>query len=196
MYRINEIFYSLQGEGFHTGTPAVFVRFSGCNLHCAFCDTQHQEGRMMSLPEIVREVNGYPNAQMVVLTGGEPSLFIDDAFVRTLKAETGRVVTIETNGTRELPPSLDWVTLSPKGAFEGGSDEPCVLTRCNELKVVYCGQDLAQYASIMTNHRFLQPCFDKNPERCRTNISSCVQAVLSNPGWRLSLQIHRALHIR
>ena len=71
MYRINEIFYSLQGEGFHTGTPAVFVRFSGCNLHCTFCDTQHQEGQMMSLPEIVGEVNKYPNAQLVVLTGGE-----------------------------------------------------------------------------------------------------------------------------
>lgn len=196
MYRINEIFYSLQGEGFHTGTPAVFVRFSGCNLHCVFCDTQHQEGRMMSLPEIVGEVNGYPNAQMVVLTGGEPSLFVDDAFVRTLKAETGRVVAIETNGTRELPPSLDWVTLSPKSAFDGGDNEPCVLTRCDELKVVYCGQNLQEYNEIQANHRFLQPCYDEDPVKCRTNRDACVQAVLTNPGWRLSLQIHRALNIR
>ena len=64
MYRINEIFHSLQGEGFHTGTPAVFVRFSGCNLRCAFCDTQHQTGEMMSLQEIVDVVNKYPIAPL------------------------------------------------------------------------------------------------------------------------------------
>ena len=81
MYRINEIFYSLQGEGFHSGTPAVFVRFSGCNLRCVFCDTRHQEGTMMSLQEIVDEVNKYPMAPLIVLTGGEPSLFINEAFV-------------------------------------------------------------------------------------------------------------------
>ena len=84
MYKINELFYSLQGEGFHTGTPAVFVRFSGCNLRCAFCDTQHQAGTMMSSQEIVNEVNKYPIAPLVVLTGGEPSLFIDEAFVAEL----------------------------------------------------------------------------------------------------------------
>ncbi|MBR4787003.1 MAG: radical SAM protein [Bacteroidales bacterium] len=196
MYRINEIFYSLQGEGFHTGTPAVFVRFSGCNLHCVFCDTQHQEGRMMSLPEIVGEVNGYPNAQMVVLTGGEPSLFVDDAFVRTLKAETGRRVAIETNGTRLLPPSIDWVTLSPKEAFEGSDNEPCVLTRCDELKVVYCGQNLQQYNEICAEHRFLQPCYNEDSVKYRANMDACVQAVLSNPGWRLSLQVHRLLGVR
>ena len=72
-YKINEIFYSLQGEGFHSGTPAVFVRFSGCNLHCDFCDTQHQQGRMMSMQNIVAEVNKYPDASLLVLTGGEPS---------------------------------------------------------------------------------------------------------------------------
>ena len=81
MYKINEIFYSLQGEGYYSGTPAVFVRFSGCNLSCTFCDTQHQPGTMMSLQEIVQEVNKYPNVPLVVLTGGEPSLFIDEAFV-------------------------------------------------------------------------------------------------------------------
>ena len=97
MYKINEIFYSLQGEGFHSGTPAVFVRFSGCNLRCTFCDTQHQAGEMMSLQEIVDEVNKYPIAPLVVLTGGEPSLFIDEAFVAGLKQKTGKTVAIETN---------------------------------------------------------------------------------------------------
>ncbi len=196
MYKINEIFHSLQGEGYHTGTPAVFVRFSGCNLHCVFCDTQHQEGRMMSLPDIIAEVNRYPHAPLVVLTGGEPSLFVDDAFVRALKEQTGRVVAIETNGTRALPPSLDWVTLSPKSALDGGDGEPCVLTRCDELKVVYCGQDLQPYSTIQTKHRFLQPCYCDDPERRKANLDACVQAVMKNPGWRLSLQVHRVLGIR
>ena len=94
-YKINEIFYSLQGEGFYSGTPAVFVRFSGCNLRCEFCDTQHQQGMMMSLQDIVTEVNKYPNAPLLVLTGGEPSLFIDEAFVAALKSTTGKTVAIE-----------------------------------------------------------------------------------------------------
>ena len=97
MYKINEIFHSLQGEGFYTGTPAVFVRFSGCNLRCAFCDTSHQDGQMMSLEEIINEVNKYPLAPLVVLTGGEPSLFIDEDFVVVLKQKTGKQVAIETN---------------------------------------------------------------------------------------------------
>ena len=195
MYRINEIFYSLQGEGYHSGTPAVFVRFSGCNLHCAFCDTQHQEGKMMSLQEIMDEVNKYPIAPLLVLTGGEPSLFIDEAFVAELKQKTGKRIAIETNGTRSLPSNLDWVTLSPKFAFEGGDAEPCVLSRCDELKVVYLGQNLAQYEDIEAKHRFLQPCFCEDVSQRKANMKACVDAVMQNPGWRLSLQIHRVLEI-
>lgn len=195
MYRINEIFYSLQGEGYHSGTPAVFVRFSGCNLRCAFCDTQHQNGAMMSLQEIVNEVNKYPIAPLVVLTGGEPSLFIDEAFVAELKQKTGKTIAIETNGTRLLPANLDWVTLSPKSAFEGGSAEPCVLKTCDELKVVYLGQDLVQYNDIEAKHRFLQPCFCENETQRKANMQACVEAVKSHPNWRLSLQIHRVLDI-
>ena len=196
MYRINEIFYSLQGEGYHTGTPAVFVRFSGCNLRCAFCDTQHQEGKMMSLQAIIEEVNRYPNAPLVVLTGGEPSLFIDEAFVAELRIKTCKYIAIETNGTRPLPSNLDWVTLSPKTGFEGGDLEPCVLKTCDELKVVYLGQDLRQYETIRAIHRFLQPCFSENENQCQINMKACVDAVMNNPGWRLSLQIHRILNIR
>ena len=195
MYKINEIFYSLQGEGFHAGTPAVFVRFSGCNLRCAFCDTQHQDGQMLSVQEIVEEVNKYPLAPLLVLTGGEPSLFIDEAFVAELKQKTNKTIAIETNGTRPLPNNLDWVTLSPKSAFEGGNLEPCVLKHCDELKVVYLGQDLAQYNEIVTQHRFLQPCFCENETMRQANMKSCVDAVMQNPGWRLSLQVHRVLNI-
>ena len=196
MYKINEIFHSLQGEGFHAGTPAVFVRFSGCNLRCAFCDTQHQQGTMMSLQEILDEVNKYPLAPLVVLTGGEPSLFIDEAFVTELKQKTGKRIAIETNGTRPLPTNLDWVTLSPKSAFEGGDLESYVLKSCDELKVVWLGQDLAQYDEIQTKHRFLQPCFCEDEEQRQANIKSCVEAVMNHPNWRLSLQIHRVLNIR
>ena len=196
MYKINEIFYSLQGEGFHTGTPAVFVRFSGCNLRCAFCDTQHQGGEILTLQDIVNEVNRCPNVPLLVLTGGEPSLFIDEAFVADLKQKTSKKIAIETNGTRPLPKNLDWVTLSPKSAFEGGNAEPCVLTHCDELKVVYLGQDLAQYEDIEAKHRFLQPCFCEDETQRRANMKACVEAVMQNPGWRLSLQIHRVLDIR
>ena len=195
MYRINEIFYSLQGEGFHTGTPAVFVRFSGCNLRCTFCDTQHQAGEMMSLQEVVNEVKKYPIAPLLVLTGGEPSLFIDEALVAELKQKTGKKIAIETNGTRPLPSNLDWVTFSPKTAFDGGDLEPCVLTHCDELKVVYLGQDLAQYDDIEAKYRFLQPCFVEDLELRKANMQACVEAVKRHPNWRLSLQIHRVLNI-
>lgn len=195
MYRINEIFYSLQGEGFHTGTPVVFVRFSGCNLRCSFCDTQHQAGEMMSLQEVVNEVNKYPIAPLLVLTGGEPSLFIDEALVAELKQKTGKKIAIETNGTRPLPDNLDWVTFSPKTAFDGGDLEPCVLTHCDELKVVYLGQDLAQYDDIEAKYRFLQPCFVEDSEQWKANMQACVEAVKTCPNWRLSLQVHRVLNI-
>ena len=196
MFRINEIFHSLQGEGYHTGTPAVFVRFSGCNLHCAFCDTPHQQGRVMTLGEIVAEINRYPHAPLVVLTGGEPSLFIDEAFVAELRIRTCKYIAIETNGTRPLPDNLDWITLSPKTGFEGGDAEPCVLRQCDELKVVYLGQDLSQYDGIKAFHRFLQPCFSEDENQRQANRKACVEAVMNNPGWRLSLQTQRILDIR
>ena len=196
MFRINEIFYSLQGEGFHTGTPAVFVRFSGCNLHCAFCDTRHQTGTLMSAQAIIGEINKYPNAPLVVLTGGEPSLFIDEAFVAELRIKTCKYIAVETNGTRSLPDNLDWITLSPKTGFDGGDAEPCMLKRCDELKVVYLGQDLSKYNEIKATHRFLQPCYSDDESQRQANMKACVDAVLNNSGWRLSLQTHRMLNIR
>ena len=150
---------------------------------------------MMSLEEIINEVNKYPLAPLVVLTGGEPSLFIDEAFVAELKQKTGKTIAIETNGTRPLPNNLDWVTFSPKAAFDGGGVEPCVLTHCDELKVVYLGQDLAQYDAVEAKYRFLQPCFVEDLEQRKANERSCVEAVKTHPNWRLSLQVHRILQI-
>jgi organic radical activating enzyme len=149
----------------------------------------------MSVQEIVDEVNKYPVAPLLVLTGGEPSLFIDEAFVAELKQKTNKTIAIETNGTRPLPTNLDWVTFSPKSTFEGGNLEPCVLKTCDELKVVYLGQDLAQYDGIEAKHRFLQPCFVENNEQRKANMQACVEAVKAYPNWRLSLQIHGILNI-
>ncbi len=195
MYRVNEIFHSLQGEGYNTGTASVFVRLSGCNLRCAFCDTQHQDGELMSLPQIVAEVMKYPQAPLIVVTGGEPTLQLDEALVEGLHL-TGKRIAIETNGTRPIPAGVDWVTLSPKQGFDGGDAQPCVLTHCDELKVVYLGQDLAQYDHIHAAHRYLQPCYTDDPEARQHSIDATVAAVLTHPTWRLSLQTHRILEIR
>lgn len=193
-YRINEIFYSLQGEGYFTGTPSVFVRFSGCNLKCPFCDTDHSGFTEMSLQEIVAEVGKYP-ARHIVLTGGEPSLAIDEKLVAELKAQDSRRVAIETNGTRPLPSNIDWITLSPK--FEcSGESAKLAISRCDELKVVYQGQDLSIYNGITATHRFLQPCDSGNPEINSVNIKKAVEECLRNPQWRLSLQTHKLLNIR
>ena len=196
MYKINEIFYSLQGEGFNTGTPSVFVRFSGCNLNCAFCDTLHDTGKPMTINDITNEIMQYPLAQLIVLTGGEPSLFIDEEFVEHIKNECGKPIAIETNGTNQLPKNLDWVTLSPKKGFDGGDTKPCVLNDCNELKVVYLGQDLRQYDGIKADYRYLQPCYTDNETERSNNLNACVEAVMHNKGWRLSLQTHRLLGMR
>ena len=196
MYKVNEIFYSLQGEGYNTGTASVFIRLSGCNLHCAFCDTRHEEGTMMSLPEIVERVMQYPKAPLIVLTGGEPSLWIDEDFVKGLKQMTGKRIAIETNGTRPLPQGIDWVTLSPKTGLGNSGDLPVVLTRCDELKVVYLGQDLTQYDNITADHRYLQPCWVSDETDRKRNMLTTVQTVLDHPEWRLSLQTHRILNIR
>ena len=180
MRKINEIFYSLQGEGYHTGTPAVFIRFSGCNLKCSFCDTLHEEGVEMSDEQILAEVVKYP-AHMVILTGGEPSLWIDEELIDGLH-RAGKYVCIETNGTRPLPPGIDWVTCSPK---QGGVLR---IGRMDEVKVVYEGQELAPYEQLPATHFFLQPC------SCQ-NTAETVACVMHHPRWRLSLQTHKLIHI-
>ena len=179
MRKINEIFYSLQGEGFHTGTPAVFVRFSGWNLKCSFCDTRHEEGILMSDEEILQTISVFPS-NVIILTGGEPSLWIDQTFIDLLH-RAGKYICIETNGTNPLPEGIDWVTCSPKGA-------PLRLSHMDEVKVVYTGQDLTEYENLKATWHFLQPC------SCR-NIKEVVEYILDHPRWRLSLQTHKLINI-
>ena len=137
MYRVNEIFYTLQGEGAHNGIPAVFVRFSGCNLRCPWCDTDFTDSNEMTAEQIVAEVvelYDIPNERhkMCVLTGGEPSLQVDKTLIDALH-EAGFYIGIETNGTRPLPEGIDWITCSPK---EGTK---LALRKANEVKVVFTG---------------------------------------------------------
>lgn len=178
MRKINEIFYSLQGEGHYTGTAATFIRFSGCNLKCDFCDTMHESGKQMTDNEIVEAIKQYPTRH-VILTGGEPSLWIDEDFVDLLK-KNGFYVQIETNGTNKLPNNIDWVTFSPKKDWK--------LTSCNELKVVYQGQDLSIWDQFDCQHRYLQPCSCSNTDQV-------VDYIKLHPEWKLSVQLHKLIQI-
>ncbi len=194
MMRVNEIFYSLQGEGFNTGTPAVFIRFSGCNLQCPFCDTQHQDGKEMTEGEIIEEVSRY-KANLVVVTGGEPALQLTESLVEILHF-LGKTVAVETNGTVELPKNVDWITLSPKDAFLGEKATP-VLREADELKVVFDGEnELKFYGNINVKHRFLQPCDTGDAEKNKEIIKKTIEFCKENPEWRLSLQTHKILNIR
>lgn len=191
-YRINEIFYSLQGEGYFTGTPAVFLRMSGCNLKCSFCDTDHEDYTEMSPVQIAEALRAYP-ARHVVITGGEPSLQLDQMLVDLLHDE-GWFIQIETNGTNQLPEEIDWVTCSPK---PGPTGEISVrLRHIDELKVVYEGQDVESIAnSIPAMHYFLQPCSSQRYPG-GSNTPETVAYILTHPHWRLSLQTHKLIDIQ
>lgn len=198
-YLINEIFYSLQGEGAHAGVPAVFVRFSGCNLRCPFCDTDHEKGEWLSGTDIAGFINLYP-AEWIILTGGEPSLFVTDELVHLLHVATGKKIAVETNGTHALPESVDWVTFSPKCGMGAGEEASVIrLRRADEIKVVDVGQDLDFYFSLpqagSLTAMYLQPCYEDDPEIFRRNILRTVKRVKGDPRWRLSAQLHRFLHI-
>ncbi len=191
-YRVNEIFYSLQGEGYFTGTPAVFLRFSGCNLKCGFCDTRHEDFTLMTQAEIIEQLKAYPSRH-VIITGGEPSLQLDQILVDLLHDE-GYFIQIETNGTRPLPEGIDWVTCSPKGDATGECEVK--LRMVDELKVVYEGQDVETIASsIPAMHYFLQPCSSPRYEG-GSNTSETVTYILHHPHWRLSLQTHKLIDIQ
>lgn len=192
MKKINEIFYSVQGEGLHAGRPAHFIRFSGCNLHCPFCDTKHEKGVMMTDEEILEKINFGSN--MVVLTGGEPSLFIDEQFIRKLN-NLGKYVCIETNGTHDLPKGKFFVTLSPK--FEFVSKAELKIKRASELKVVWNGKNnMYKYSDIVAKHRFIQPCDTQDKEKNAQIMQEVVEYVKQHPEWRVSVQTQKILNVR
>ena len=194
MYRVNDIFYSLQGEGFWTGTPMVFLRLSGCNLKCPFCDTEHGAFREMTAEEIVREMQAYGCGRACV-TGGEPSLQLDKELVDALH-DAGFRIHVETNGTRPLPEGVDWVTLSPKTDVPGlKGDGTVVLEKADEVKVVYAGGVDEKWAAFPAEWHFLQPCDVGDPEKNRAILAETIDHVRRNPLWRLSLQTHKLMNI-
>lgn len=188
--KINEIFYSLQGEGRFTGTAAVFVRFAGCNMQCGFCDTNHRPYTVYSEDEILQEIARYP-AKRVVLTGGEPTLQLTKSFIDLLHAH-GYKVNLETNGTRPLPTEdIDWVVCSPKGS-------DIRLQRIDELKVVYqhYGQPMGRYETMAAREYYIQPCDTKDERHNRRVIEDALTFIKLNPKWKLSLQTQKLLGIR
>jgi len=207
-YTVKEIYYTLQGEGANTGRPAVFLRFAGCNLWtgreedradavCTFCDTDFVGtdgpggGKFATAEDLATAVaaawpDGDP-ARLVVCTGGEPLLQLDVSLVDALHA-AGFAIAVETNGTQQAPPGLDWVTVSPK------AEAALVLTSGDELKLVYPQDDARpeRFAELAFRHFFLQPMDGPDRER---NTALAVAYCLAHPQWRLSLQTHKLLGI-
>lgn len=198
---ITEIFHSIQGEGFHAGTPAIFIRGSGCNLACDFCDTDFGPREKLMPSEIAARIAGFP-CRFVVLTGGEPT--IQAAGFRALTGmlrSLGYYVTLETNGSSADTLGADWVTVSPKLSQKG----KWVLKAAQELKLVYESQDLAFFEDSAFDHYFLQPKEirtgrwgggERDVDRTREEWRKTAAAVMANPRWKLSIQLHKELGLR
>lgn len=194
-YRINEIFYSIQGEGEHTGKAAVFIRFSGCNLKCSFCDTDFKSFVEATAEQIVERVKELgKDCRFVVLTGGEPTLQADIRLIDMLH-EAGYYVAMETNGTKPVVIPVDWVTVSPKQAFVGTAGTPDV-RKANEVKVVFDGVNVPSTFGIEAEHYYLQPCDTGDKQKNERILQECVKYILSQPKWKLSLQTQKIINVR
>ena len=190
-YPIVEIFHSVQGEAFHAGVPHVFIRFGNCNLRCEWCDTDFLTYEEMELKNIVEEVLSY-NCKRVIFTGGEPCLQDLETIGKALKVH-GINLSVETNGTIKVPEIIDWICVSPKDQLYPNVG---IKQRFgDELKVVYCGQDMALYDELKDgfDHLFIQPCYFENEsvEWNGKNFAQTENLVKQNQDWRLSLQTHK-----
>lgn len=211
-YLIKEIFYSLQGEGINTGRPAVFVRFSGCNLWsgqpdnrtnipCPFCDTDFvgTDGPLGGNYSTVRDIisamesclpvdrNPGNTCRFTVLTGGEPALQADKDLIDGLHAQNWEIA-IETNGTCPIPDTIDWVTVSPKAGCK------LVVTTGNELKLPF-PQDIdpASLETLRFTHFIIQPIDDASYNH---NKELAIEYCLNHPFWRFGFQLHKILGIK
>jgi len=218
MYRVKEAFYTLQGEGAQAGRPAVFCRFSKCNLWngreedratavCQFCDTDFvgtdgdNGGRFADADVLAAHIaglwpSGVGGAPFVVCTGGEPLLQLDEPLLAALHQQ-GFEVAVETNGTLPAPPGIDWLCVSPK------ADAPVVIDTCDELKLVY-PQDLARpehFDHIRAQHYFLSPMASPqviaggDPVKTE-NTRKAIDYCLAHPRWRLTVQMHKLVGIQ
>ena len=207
MYTIKEIYFTQQGEGYHTGRPAVFLRFTGCNLWtgfeidresaiCYWCDTDFvgmdgPYGGKYSADQIAETVQRmWPENEKkpyLVCTGGEPLLQMDDEFISTVHRSDFEIG-IETNGTKIPPEGIDWICVSPKANAE------FILKKGHELKIVFpqSGMNPRQYQDLDFDHFFIQPMDGPNQGE---NIEKSKEFVVKNPKWKLSLQTHKILGI-
>jgi 7-carboxy-7-deazaguanine synthase (Cx14CxxC type) len=203
-YTVKEIFYTLQGEGAQAGTPAVFVRFSGCNLWsgreedrgeavCQFCDTEFvgvgPDGGRFDAVGLARAARASGPSELVVCTGGEPLLQLDGEAIDALHAEGFRVA-VETNGTVLAPEGIDWICVSPKAGSEW------VQRAGDELKLVYPQVELMPDClplGLAFEHYFLQP---MDGPCLRENTEAAIAFCLANPKWRLSVQTHKVIGLR
>lgn len=196
-YPISEVFRSIQGEGFHTGRPAIFIRFAGCNLKCSWCDTDHTEKMRLTLDELSQKILSlwHPIGDFVVLTGGEPTLYDLKSLVNAIYG----TIAVETNGTRikaieelkHIWGSRVWVTISPKKEYFEASS----LWYADEIKLVVEDYEFVEKVNKVTpshlfdNHKaFIQPCSE--------NYQPAIDYVMSHPWWRLSVQMHKVIGIR
>ena len=208
MYSVKEIYYTIQGEGFHSGRPAVFCRFSGCNLWsgreedrskaiCQFCDTNFwgtdgENGGKYNLDALVSKIKSlFPSNQQnpfVVCTGGEPALQVDQQLVEGLQ-KAGFEVAIETNGTHPIPTSLDWVCVSPK------ANTDIIVDSGDEIKIIIpqAGIDPKNFETFNFKHFFVQA---MESDQWDDNIRYSIDYVMQNPKWRLSVQTHKYIGIK
>lgn len=185
--RVSEIFYSLQGEGRRVGEASIFVRLSGCDLACSFCDTEFESGAVLTLAQIHERLEKVP-CRWIVWTGGEPTLQLTAEVIAYFKGRNYNQA-IETNGNRPVPSGLDWVACSPKVAEHVLAKN--IPQGVDELRYVrHAGQPGVPEPKITARHYYLSPRFDGDQAN-QANLQHCIKLCLENPRWNLSLQTHK-----
>jgi organic radical activating enzyme len=190
--KVKEIFYSLQGEGGRQGVASVFIRLSGCNLQCDFCDTDFAGDEMLELTQILSIIRQYP-CRRLIWTGGEPTLQLTGEMIAFFKY-AGYFQAIESNGHYPLPDMLDYTVVSPKGNPDYARKiNPAV----DEVRLpIRKGDAIPDFVRLpKAEHYFLSPVFTDSALATKENIDYCVEQIKQSTGWRLSLQIHKLISI-
>lgn len=193
--KVVEIFNSIQGEGANVGRAATFIRLSNCNKNCSFCDTDWDKGTDMTIDEVLTEVQKY-TTNMIIWTGGEPTLQLTDEILNVFK---GYYHAIETNGTNPVPAGIDYISCSPKVETE-------ILKRnfksVDEFRYpVVAGDQIPSIDELpIASNYFLSPIFvgevKKRLEINRKNLDYCLAVIQQDPRWRLSVQLHKLLNVQ